>query len=394
MLPCLMRNSGIMKRKLARQRKVIMYVNFSPYTNAGHFLQYLTDSFETVIVVTFIFYPLGNMQDHAHVVIYKNGKIQKTLPIFQLSVPRSLIFFLLPLRSIFFLIQLLYYSARFKQSFGRIHFFLTVNAFTAWCGNVMKLFGLVDNTIYWVWDYYPPIHNHLVISIMRMFYRWFDAWGITYANRVAFLNARIKERHTIRLEQKGNIVPIGTTSRHISHRAIHTPLQIMFFGVVKRSQGLDLVFNALEKSPKKTFDLHIVGSGPDIFLYQEWAKKLKQTIIFHGYIPSEKIIDTILLSGDIGLAPYMPDPSNISYYTDPSKIKRYISVGLPVITTNVCSIAEEIEKTNTGIVIPYTSDDLITAIYTIKKSYKKYTRGAYSFAKQFNYLSVYPRLFT
>jgi glycosyltransferase involved in cell wall biosynthesis len=234
---------------------------------------------------------------------------------------------------------------------------------------------------------------------MRWLYWHFDK-SATKVDRAVFLNDRlISLRRKIKVldkKKKYDIVPIGTDPKLSRRIKSSRPIRLGFIGVLKKSQGLDLVFDQAERFPKrfKNISLEIIGDGPDSKHYQERSKNSPLDVRFHGLQTNSKVINNILRHCTIGLAPYVPEPNNVSYYGDPSKIKNYLSVGLPVITTNVFVFSKEIEGNKAGIIINYfRPQELHIAITTITKNYPKYHRNAQDLAQKYHYKKIYSSLF-
>lgn len=386
-----------------KKSKSIIYVNFSPYDNAGKILDYLLNTFDVVAVFIFNFNNLGNKQGSGKLTVYKNKKIVKQSTFFQMSshIPVSLIFLLIPLRSSINFLQLFWYSIKLKKEFGTFDYYFTVNAFTAWCGNILRKFGFVKKTIFWVWDYYPPLHPNKIILFMRWLYWQFDKNVSVTSDRVVFLNKRLetlrKDINIIPIGETYPIVPIGTDPLENIQKKIIKDSKIIFgfLGVLKKTQGLDMFFDSLDEI-KKTFPnskLEILGSGPDETHYKNRVKNSPIPVKFYGFIPKDENVKKIQLGWDIGIALYVPEESNVSYYTDPSKIKGYLSLGIPVIITDI-TFANEIRKQKAGMVIAYgKTKELVDAIHTILNNYSYYQKNALILAKKYSYQKIYRRMF-
>jgi glycosyltransferase involved in cell wall biosynthesis len=287
-----------------------------------------------------------------------------------------------------------------KKTYGPFHIFFTVNAFTAWCGNILKKIGLVQKTVFWVWDYYPPIHEDKVIMLMRTLYWIFDKAAI-HSDIVAFLNIRLinlrKKIGVLSQSSSYPVVSIGTDLHIGKKKRMESTLTFAFLGALKKSQGLDYIFDhAIElKKRLPPCRLHVFGGGPDEGYFRNRAHSCPIPVTFFGYIPDSKKMNTLLSRCDIGLAPYIPDPGNVSYYSDPSKIKAYISNGIPVIMTNVFQFSKEIQKSKAGIVFRYNdTKGFIKAVYAITRSYSSYQKNALALAKKYYYKTMYPKLFS
>lgn len=383
-----------------KKTQTIVYVNFSPYENAGKILDYLISRFTNVILFSFNFYELGINQKSSSLQIYEKGKLIKSHSLFQLSLPPSLVFVFLPLRSTIILLQLIWHTQRLKQQYQKIDIYFTVNAYTAWVGNVLRGLGLIEKTVFWVWDYYPPLHENKLISLMLWFYWQFDKIG-SQSDRLVFLNKRLQDlRKDIGIlprERKFPVIPIGTDPikklRHKDPRT--TNIVIGFLGVIKKTQGLDLIFNNADLILKAfpNMKLEIIGSGPDEQYFKKRARQTSFSTHFHGFVPNRKDVIKILSKCTIGIALYLPEKSNVSNYTDNSKIKDYLSLGLPVITTNIPS-AEEVKRMKAGIIVNfYQPQEFIDAVSTIISGYGSFQENALNLAKKFYYKKIYPKMF-
>lgn len=384
-----------------RTSHAIFYINYAPYENAGHILDFIKKRFSEVIVFSFNFHQLKKGEESNAIKIFKNGELVKRLSLFQIPTPSNIniLFLLLPLRSFINFAQILFHVHRLRKNYKSPVAYFTVNAFTAWVGHILRRLRIVDKTIFWVWDYYPPIHDSKIITLMRKIYWQFDKVAIT-SDRLIFLNDRlIQLRKSLGVLPKNNnykIVPIGTNPiKNIQQKKKIRPI-LGFIGVVKRSQGLDTVFETTPLLIKNypLIRLDVVGSGPDELYLRKRAKTSSLPTNFYGYVPDEKRVENILRKFDIGLALYVPGTSNVSHFGDPSKIKDYLSNGIPVITTNVFQFSQEIIKFNAGIIVPYNSPEkLLEAIRKIVKNYYAYQLNALKLAKKYDYNSIYPKLF-
>jgi glycosyltransferase involved in cell wall biosynthesis len=379
-----------------KKQQSIIYVNFAPYENAGRILDYLVNKFGLVILFSFSFHKLNRQSQANYVHIYIRGELKKEIKLFDLPTPEALVFITLPFIVVLISLQTLWYMWRFKADYGPFNYYLTVNAFTAWLGNVLRGFGLVKKTIFWVWDYYPPGYPDWRIKLARSAYWQFDKWSSTHSSSTIFLNKRLiqlRQKIGVLSKQKQYaVVPIGTKPGKIT---LSDKLIIGHFGVLKQSQGLDFLLDNLPLLQKKIPGLavEVVGSGPDEAHFKSRAEKLKN-IYFHGFIKEENNVDMIIRGWSMGIATYKPERSSPASWTDPSKIKAYLSQGVPVITTNIVTMAEDIKSANAGLIIHYgNSDELIKAIKTILKNQAEYKESALKLAEQFSYQKLYNKLF-
>lgn len=376
----------------------IVYINYSPYENSGKILDYLLENFTNVFHFSIGFHNLKNKKNYNRLLIFRNGKLERELFLFQLPIPQSLIFLLLPIRSIINFFQIVSYSIWLKSKYKRIDIYFTVNAFIAWIGNLLRGTGIVEKTVFWVWDYYPPIHENKIIMLMRYIYWQFDKVS-SYSDKVAFVNHRLLN---LRIDlgiysQKVShpIIPIATDYFPKPERRDAKDVVFGFIGVLKKIQGPGIIFDHSKELLKgfKSFKYEVIGSGPDENYLKIMAKRSKTKTTFYGYLEGETF-NQILKNCTIGIAMYVPDPTDVSYYGDPGKIKRYISLGLPVICTDALEFSKEIEKENAGIIVDYDdADAFVAATKKIMARYSFYSNNAYKLSQKYYYKKIYPEMF-
>lgn len=378
--------------------KSIIYVNYSPYENSGKILDYLLENFNYVFLFSLGFHNLKEKKNYNKLSIFSKGKLYKEFSLFQLPASQKLLFILLPLKSLITFVQILIYTYWLKRKYQKIGIYFTVNAFTAWIGNIMKSLSLVDKTIFWVWDFYPPIHENKIIMLMRQIYWQFDKLS-SHSDRVAFVNQRLinlrKDIGSIPENANYPIVPIGTDKFPDLNLKDRRGVILGFIGVIKVSMGLDVVFDNAEEIiknfPGTRFE--VIGSGPDIEYFKSKARKNLIPTTFHGYLEGESF-NEVLKKCTIGIAPYYPDSSNVSQYGDAGKVKRYLSLGLPVIITDIFEFASEIRINKAGEIISYNRPkELTDAIRKIISNYSQYQKNALKLGSKFYYKKIYPEMF-
>lgn len=380
------------------KNKSIIYVNYSPYENSGKILDYLLENFENVFLFSLEFHDIGKKAKYNKLFVYVNKKVIQEYSLVRFPSTKRFLFIVLPLISIVNLIQIIFYIIFLNMKYGKISFYFTVNGFTAWIGSIAKKFKLVDKTIFWVWDYYPPQHEDKAIMVMRKIYLFFDKVSLR-SDKVVFINNKIlelrKKTGILPKDKKFLVIPIGTDSFIDLHRQTSKDVVMGFIGVVKKSQGLGEIFNnaesILKNYPNARFE--VVGSGPDLDYFKSAAKKSSLPTVFHGYLEGETF-NEVLKNCSIGVATYIPDPSNVSHFGDPGKVKRYLSLGLPVIITDIFEFAKEVENNKAGVIIHHGKAGEVTrAIKEIMTDYNSFSKNALALAKKYSYKKIYPAMF-
>lgn len=255
--------------------------------------------------------------------------------------------------------------------------------------------GLVKKLVYYSVDYVPErFRNRFVNSIYH------------FLDRIACYNSDLnwvvaKEQIDGRFENgvkrakssPFRIVPIGFRLSEIEVKPISKIkyYNLVFVGTVRPSAGARLIVEALPKIAKKFPKIKVTfaGGGEYIGELKELARKLKVTkhVEFLGYIDKHKDLVKLVTDKSIGLAPYAPELESISQRSDPGKIKLYLACGLPVITTQVATSSQTIERGEAGLVIDYDKERLSKAVVDIlkdKKRYKKYKKAALLLSQEYD----------
>lgn len=383
---------------LKKRQGNIVYTNYSPYENSGKILDYLLENFTHVFHFSIGFHNLKNKKNYNRLLIFKNGKLKKEIKLFQLPVPQSLVFILLPIRSIINFLQVVGYTMWLKKKYRKIDIYFTVNAFIAWIGNLLRSLDVVEKTVFWVWDYYPPIHENKIIMLLRYIYWQFDKIS-SYSDKIAFVNHRLlnlrKDLGIYDRDVSHPIIPIATDKIPYRKKNGIKKVIFAFIGVLKRNQGPGIVFEHSQELKKhiKNFSYEVIGSGPDEGFLKNAAKETRVPTKFYGYMEGESF-NHILDKCTIGIATYIPDSSNVSYYGDPGKIKRYICLGLPVIGTDVLEFSEEIAKSKAGVIVDYDdSKAFVAATKKIMANYSFYSKNAHRLSQKYYYKKIYPEMF-
>ncbi len=390
------------------RKQNIVYVNFSQYDNVGRILDFLRENFSVVIHFSYDHLRLKQARP-SYLRLYENGKLVKETQLIKMRMPGILQFLSLPIIGILIIGQTLFWVLILKKKYKSLQIFLTFNAFSAWIGNLMRNLKLVKKTVFWVGDYFPPTHPQWQISIARKIYWIFDRKAIRKAGKLIFTNKKILSfLQTKGIIQKSKInyqiIPIGCKVVHLGGdlnwhlgKSTHSKEIIVgFLGMIKENQGIELIFEILPKLKKRfpSIKLEIIGSGPQEEFYKKRAKNMSDFVKFFGFIENQDIIQKIIQRWSIGLAPYKPDKNNPSHWCDPSKIKFYLSVGVPVLTTDVTYMSREIKKNKAGIIINYNNhEEIIKAVETLLQNNNFFSKNAYELAKKYDYKKIYQGLF-
>lgn len=255
--------------------------------------------------------------------------------------------------------------------------------------------GLIKKTVYYSIDY---VQERFTNKILNWIYHTTDHiscklsdhnWVVTAQQ----LSARKKQGFIFSKLAPFSIVPIGYDKTEIPKTTINDidPNRIIFAGGLLENSGPQLAIKALpyliKRFPK--IKLIVAGTGNYEKKLKDIVKsnKLSRYVNFLGYIESYYDLVEIISRSAIGLAPYVPNPNSLSFNSDPSKIKLYLICGVPVITTNVTTIAPEVTKYKAGEVIDYDGKQLAMAITKMLKNrstFSNYRKRALFLSKKYD----------
>ncbi len=376
-------------------RESVIYVNFSQYDNTGRILDYLRERFDTVLQFSFDHLRLKNGRKTNLITLYQKGKPPLKNTLYSLRVPPYLLFPSLPFVGILMIIQTIRQSIILRPYLRRITFF-SVNAYPVLIGIMLRSLGIVSHVTYWVWDYFPVRGPDWTLRVIRYAYLIFDMIALRFADTLLFPNTRqLKLRQTLHgIHGSHTIIPLGG-AKPIKYSAKKSHI-LGFLGMIKSSQGLELALSCFDQIAKRhpRIRLEIVGSGPEESHMRMLAKKYGSRVRFLGFVEDQNRLNRIARRWFAGLAMYKPVPGNESYFGDPSKIKVYLSQGVPIITTNVTEYGKKTKRFHIGITIPYRIQNLVHAVTHLYARQLYFRKKALTFARSLYYRTLYKEMFT
>lgn len=257
--------------------------------------------------------------------------------------------------------------------------------------SMVKLFRSVTY-VYWIGDFFPPTKLSLrLFERLKKFYHDKVDFRYYLSDTInGIFNGRKLHDETHRTVMWG--LRATTLQHSMSEKRVH----LLFIGLLKEGQELDIVFSLLSKHP--WIHLSIIGICPDN-LYRKFMSLVrtyrieKQVFFPNSFYNDEELLD-IARSCHIGVALYDPSPLSSTYYTDPGKVKAYAEYRLPIIMSDTSNITEYIRKYRAGEIIELNQTSLYDAIMKIRKNYGSYLSGVDAFNRAFYYTKYYARLFS
>lgn len=371
-------------RKIKNKKIVIATHIYA--TGPTHALEgFLRDKVKSLI---FIGHPFVYAPDtRSHLRIYKNGLKEKEIYVPEFSKSQFLS-----------VIKDTVLTAYWVTKNGRQDIFIGADVFNAFVGLILVKLGIVKTSIFYTIDYIPQRFPN---KLMNSIYHWLDSLCVKHCDSVWNLsNVMINERENKgipkKFRKKQILVPMGTikpkpmdVKKIKKHTAVH-------MGHLIEKQGMQLVLESMPEIIKRIPDFHIdiLGSGDYESRLKKLARKYKveKHITFFGYIKSHEDIEKRLPFYCLGYAPYTSDPNNYIQYTDPGKVKAYLSAGLPIIITKTAKISKEIHNSGAGVAIKYDGDEIVKATLKIIASSEnliKFRRSAENMASKYTWDKIF-----
>jgi hypothetical protein len=245
--------------------------------------------------------------------------------------------------------------------------------------------------VYWIGDYFPPT---------RLSLKLFEKLKKYYHGKVDY---RYYLSDTINSIFNGSVVfddthktiTWGLKATSLKHSVPADNIRLLFIGLIKEGQELDVIFTLLAKKPG--IQLSIIGICPDHLYKKFMAMIAKYHIETQVFFPNRFYDDAALLrvaqKCHIGVALYDPSPLSSTYYTDPGKVKAYLEYRLPVIMSDTSQAPTYLRQYHAGEVIPLGERELYSAIEKIQNNYRSYLKGIDSLNAAFYYTDYYKHLF-
>ena len=275
------------------------------------------------------------------------------------------------------------------------------------CGNlnpiaglILRKFKIVKKVVYQSIDYYPSRYEN---KLLDWVYFQLDKFCVKYCDETWNVTDNIAKAREEKMGMKREVynkqyvVPGGVwfhKTKRLPFSKINTK-KIVYRGMLFHYMGVDLAIKAMPSMLKKIPDLRfeIVGTGPESQRLKQEALDLgvEKQIIFHGFVKERKDVLEILSDGALGIATFNTKFSEKIKNSDPGKIKDYMLMGMPVITTNAVYSSAEIAERKCGLVVDYNTDDFAQAVIDLLKDKEKlriYRENAIKYIERFDCANI------
>lgn len=359
----------------------IYYKNIFIYSSlqfTGNFEEYF--AMHTEKLVAFVLMP-RQQHDASLIRLYIKGELKEERRI-TLSKNIFIYYFLWYFYQILTLLR--YFSRKEKV------ILITFHPISFFGMSIQKLLINIE-FVYWIADYFPPVNLSLIL--FEKLKRYYNG-KIKYVCYLSdLINEKVNGKVTNSKDKK--TIMWGILPKSLQRDLVSTKFTALFVGVIRESQGLEFIFEFLKSN--RDCSVKIVGVC-EKKLYKKYnniikANKIKNQVYFPNKFFSDKDLEKLSKTCQVGIAIYNIDENSATYYTDPGKVKTYASLGLPIIMSDVSAIAPYVEKFKCGILIKENGKDLEDALREIRNNYNKYLRGVKEFDKYFFYETYYKNSF-
>jgi len=373
-------------------KKILVITHFFATGPSQELMNFLKDK---TSILGFIEHPFSYAnRNYSLMELYKKGKLFKKKLSPKFAGPDILWY----IKDFFFTI---FFAFKLEE---RFYLCIAADNLNALAAIFLKKVGVVKKVIYFTIDYTPQRFTN---KILNNIYHQIDKYCCYHADFIwNSSEVMIKQREKKGILEEKSAPQITVEDGSNFEKIKRLPFakinrnDIVFMGHLRKNKGIEMlleVFSEVCLKVKKA-RLIIIGGGELEQKLKKQAKKLKikDRIIFTGYVPSHSRIEEMMTKCAVSVAPYVPDLNSFSFYSDVGKAKAYLACGLPVIITKVPKIAWEIEKEKAGIAVNYDKEEIKEAIIkllTKDSLYKKMRENAVKFGSNFTWEKTFNNAF-
>ena len=283
--------------------------------------------------------------------------------------------------------------------------FVGVNNLNTISGIILRKLGLVDKVIYYTIDFSPKRFNNKLLNYL---YHSIDSYCVRHSNQIWNVSNRIADarekfnRLHNKYYSKQKVVPIGIWYDRVKRKPFKEikKHQLIFIGNLLEKQGVQHVLNSVPEIVKSIEDFHfiIIGGGEYETYLRGLAEDLniEKYVTFTGWVKDRGKLDAMMSDSALSIAMYDKYDKNgdisFTYFADPTKLKDYLSAGLPILLTDITHNAHEIEGNKCGKIIKpdhKTISNAVIEIITNDKKLYEFRKNALAYVKQFEWSEIF-----
>ncbi len=278
------------------------------------------------------------------------------------------------LLSIFFDSVSILFFILYISIFKRVKFDVSigVNPLNCFFITFLKKFKILNSkkTILYTIDW---IEKRYSSKLPNMTYHFINKYSVKNSDLNWIVSEKIIDEFKKRYgsHNKYVLTPIGCRHKKIIKTLnADSEINLCYVGYFHTDKGIDLLIRNLDKilEINKNFKFYFFGKSPGSqksaidksLTYEEiLEKKNIKNKIFVNYFDNIEILDKNLEKMHLGFAIFNADKTTISNYSDPSKVKDYISNNIVTLINTYNPISKIIESEKIGYLIRYDNFDFI-----------------------------------
>lgn len=346
--------------------------------------------------ILYVYHPMLDMKESYQMssgyFLYESNKLSKSNDAFHWNLYWPLLYAKDVLYTIF-------WCLKFNQ---RLDIYFAFGNLNPLAGLILRNLGFVKKVVYQSLDYYPtrfsnPFFNWLYFQLDKFCVKFCDeTWNV---NPIMVKARHKKMAMDPKRFNRQYLVP-GCVWFYKTKRLLFSSInrnKIVYRGSLLDFMGVDLVIKAmpiiLKEIPSLTFE--VVGMGKEGGRLKKLAKSLKisKNVIFHGFVKGRLEMEKVLSDAALGIATFNTDILDDKVRnSDPGKIKDYMVMGIPVITTKSLYYHRTITEKKCGEVVEYKVEkfaEVVIKILKNKKLLKEYRQNAIKFIEKFDCSHIY-----
>ena len=297
----------------------------------------------------------------------------------------------------------LYFGMREEET---VDLYVGVDPINALAGLILRSLGRVRQVVFYETDYVVQRYSN---RLLNRSYLALDAYVARHADYVwnvtpAMTAARTRAGYPPEQLAQQVMVPVGTFPEQIHALPYDhlTPGHIVYAGGFSEQNGVWSLLKAAtevcRRVPLARFTiLGWGGSSIEAAMRRFIAEhSLQDRVKMPGFFSDHRAVEAIISQSWLGVAPFKDLAYSIKRNGDVSKLRMYLSCGVPVITTDVTYLAGEIARRGAGVVIKDDERRLAEAIITLiedRAKHRQYRAAALDMARHNTWDAVFSKAF-
>lgn len=298
-----------------------------------------------------------------------------------------------------------FYFYFFKSGQARYDLFIGLDSIDALVGIILKKLGLVKTVVYYVFDYTP---NRYANRLMNSIYRSLDRFCTYFADYAWNVSSAVEKSRYQRGFKKAKMAPQITVNTGLDLDKIRllaieslNKNTLVYAGSLSPENGIEWVVDLMPQIIRAVprVRLLMIGNGKWLKKLKKKAsqKKLNRYVRFTGFILDHRKVERLLCRSYVAVAPYPDMWDSTKKYGDVIKIRTYLACGLPVITSDVPPVSQDIKKKGAGIVYQEGNKkefiEAVQKIFSDEQFYRRCRLAAIKMAKNNTWDNNFSRAF-